>query len=156
MASYDEYRLRGMLSIVPSDSQFRIFNKVHQAVFTASRGRLLGKFYGMPALALTTTGRKSGKPRTSMLTAPVRDGERIVLVASKGGAPTHPMWFLNLRDNPDVEVLMNGKRRRMRAHVATPEERDALWPRVVAGYKGYAQYQTRTDRDIPVVVLEPA
>ncbi len=135
---------------------FKFMNNVHRAIFTATRGRVMGKFYGMPVLALTTTGRKSGEPRTSMLTSPIRDGERIVIVASKGGDPRHPAWFLNLKANPDVEVLYEGKKRKMRAHVATPEEKAGLWPRVVESYKGYGQYQTKTTREIPLVLLDPA
>ena len=111
----------------------------------------------MPVLELTTTGRKSGQPRSVMLTSPVQLGDTIVIVASRGGDDHHPAWFLNLRDDPDVEVAFAGKQKRsMRARVATPQERAALWPRVTAAYKGYNSYQTRTDREIPLVLLEPA
>ncbi len=109
----------------------------------------------MPVVQLTTIGRKSGQPRTVMLTSPVHDDDRVVLVASYGGDDRHPAWFLNLRDNPKVELTMEGRRRRMRARVASTDEKAELWPRVVAGYRGYAQYQTRTRRDIPLVILEP-
>jgi deazaflavin-dependent oxidoreductase (nitroreductase family) len=109
----------------------------------------------MPVLALTTTGRKSGKKRTTMLTSPVQDGDAIVVVASYGGDDRHPQWFLNLRDNPDVEITMNGTTRPMRARVASPDEKAELWPRVVEAYRGYGQYQRRTDRDIPLVICEP-
>jgi deazaflavin-dependent oxidoreductase (nitroreductase family) len=116
---------------------------------------VFGKLMGMPALMLTTTGRKSGAKRRSMLTSPVQDGDDVVIVASWGGDDRHPKWYLNLEANPDVEVVMGGKKREMRAHVATPEEKAELWPKVVAKYKGYGQYQTRTDRDIPLVILSP-
>jgi deazaflavin-dependent oxidoreductase (nitroreductase family) len=91
-----------------------------------------------------------------LLTSPVRDGEAIVVVASRGGADHHPAWFLNLRDNPDVEVAVGGEAKRpMRARVADADERARLWPQVVAKYKGYGNYQAKTDREIPLVLLEP-
>lgn len=137
------------------DGVARLVTSFHRLVFTSSSGRLLNRIAGMPVLTLTTTGRKSGKRRTTMLTSPLEEDGRVVLVASYGGDPRHPTWFLNLRSNPDVEITMNGARRRMRARVATPEEREALWPRVVAAYRGYGQYQRRTSREIPLVILEP-
>jgi deazaflavin-dependent oxidoreductase (nitroreductase family) len=140
-----------------SDVVFRFTNAIHRGVFKATNGKLMGKFFGMPVVMLTTTGRKSGKPRTSMLTSPTKDAHgNLVIVASKGGDAKHPMWFLNLRANPTVEATFEGKRRTMRARVATPDERDELWPQVVAGYKGYGAYQEKTDRVIPLVILEPA
>lgn len=133
----------------------RTVTGAHAEVFRRTRGRIGGSLFGMPTLLLTTTGRKTGKRRTTMLTTPVQDGDTVVLVASYGGDSRHPVWFLNLRDNPDVEITLQGQVRRMRARVATAEEKEQLWPRVVAAYGGYAQYQKRTDRDIPLVVLEP-
>ena len=130
-------------------------NTIHRSVFLATNGRVFGKLMGMPALMLTTTGRKSGKKRQSMLTSPVQDGEDVVIVASWGGDDRHPKWYLNLQSNPDVEIVMGGRKRGMRARVATPDEKAELWPRVVATYKGYGQYQTRTDREIPLVILSP-
>ena len=137
------------------DLMARVVTGAHEAVFRASGGRLLSSCGGMPVLVLTTVGRKSGQPRSTMLTAPVRDGERLVLVASYGGDDRHPAWFLNLRDNPDVTVTMDGRTRPMRARVASPEEKADLWPRVVAAYQGYGGYQSRTSREIPVVIIEP-
>jgi deazaflavin-dependent oxidoreductase (nitroreductase family) len=125
-------------------------------MFTATSGRVGNKVAGMPVVMLTTTGRKSGRKRTTMLTTPVASDDQVILVASYGGDPRHPKWFLNLRDNPEVELTRAGKRRKMHARVATPEERDELWPKVTGTYRGYAQYQTRTTRDIPLVILEPA
>ncbi|HVF75585.1 MAG TPA: nitroreductase family deazaflavin-dependent oxidoreductase [Acidimicrobiales bacterium] len=127
----------------------------HAAVFRLTDGRVGGKLFGMPTLLITTTGRKSGKARTTMLTTPMHDDDTVVLVASYGGDSRHPTWFLNLRDNPDVEVVLEGRTRRMKARVASAEEKATLWPQVIAGYKGYDAYQRRTDRDIPVVILEP-
>ena len=132
-----------------------VVNAIHRNVFLATNGRVFGKLMGMPALMLTTTGRKTGAKRQSMLTSPVQDGENVVIVASWGGDDRHPKWYLNLQANPDVEVVMAGKKQDMRAHVATPEEKAELWPRVVATYKGYGQYQTKTDREIPLVILSP-
>jgi len=111
----------------------------------------------MPVVELTTRGRKSGQPRRVMLTSPVQEGDAIVIVASRGGDDHHPAWFLNLRDDPNVEVAFAGNpTQRMRARVATPEERAALWPRITDAYQRYAGYQTKTDREIPLVLLESA
>jgi deazaflavin-dependent oxidoreductase (nitroreductase family) len=140
-------KLRGTL--------IRLVTRVHAAVFRGSGGRLASRGAGMPVLMLTTTGRKSGQPCTAMLTSPVQDGDKIVLVASFGGSDRHPAWFLNLRDNPAVDVLMNGRSGSMRARVASQEEKSRLWPRVVKAYSGYEAYQQRTSRDIPLVILEP-
>jgi deazaflavin-dependent oxidoreductase (nitroreductase family) len=137
------------------DVTMRLVTGIHRAVFRMSSGRLANRGYGMPVLELTTTGRKTGKRRSTMLTSPVQEGDNVVLVASYGGDDRHPTWFLNLRDDPKVEITMDGRTRPMRARVASPEEKAALWPRVVAAHKGYAQYQERTDRDIPLVILEP-
>ena len=110
----------------------------------------------MPVVKLTTIGRKSGQPRSVMLTSPVQQGDTIVVVASRGGDDTHPAWFLNLRDNPNVEVAMKGAKRPYVARVASADERADLWPKVTAEYKNYAGYQTKTEREIPSVLLEPA
>ena len=142
---------------MPTDLQLKTMNTIHRALLKISAGRLGWRAGGMPVLELTTTGRRSGQPRTVMLTSPVQEGTSIVIVASRGGDDHHPAWFLNLRDHPDVEVAFAGKpTQSMRARVATPEERAALWPRVTAAYKGYANYQTKTDREIPLVMLESA
>jgi deazaflavin-dependent oxidoreductase (nitroreductase family) len=137
------------------DLTARAFNVFHRGVVHASGGRIGGKGFGMPVAILTTTGRKSGKTRQTMLTSPVHDDQRVVLVASYGGDDRQPAWFLNLRDEPHVQLEMQGITRDMRARVATPDEKISLWPEVVSAYKGYARYQTRTDRDIPLVILEP-
>lgn len=132
----------------------RGINAFHRTLFNVSKGRVAGKLFGMPVLVLETTGRKSGQPRRTMLTSPLHEDARVVLVASYGGDPRHPAWFLNLRENPEVEVTMQGRRRPMRARVATDDEKADLWPRVVEAYRGYGQYQARTDRQIPLVILE--
>jgi deazaflavin-dependent oxidoreductase (nitroreductase family) len=141
---------------MPSDFSLKAMNAVHRAFLTLSGGLIGWKVAGMSALELTTTGRKSGQPRTVMLTSPTQEGTTIVIVASRGGDDHHPGWFLNLRDNPDVTVAFAGKPKEpMRARVATEEERVELWPRVTAAYKGYAGYQQKTEREIPLVLLEP-
>jgi len=108
----------------------------------------------VPTLLLTTIGRKSGK----VLTLPLifgRSGPNYVVVASKGGAPAHPAWYLNLQDKPEVRVQVKAEKFTALAHTADAAERVALWPMMVAIYGPYAQYQTKTDRQIPVVVLKP-
>ncbi|MBY0276207.1 nitroreductase family deazaflavin-dependent oxidoreductase [Candidatus Binatia bacterium] len=134
----------------------RFVTRLHETLFRVSGGRVLGNAAGMPVVMLTTTGRKSGRKHTSMLTSPVKLGDGVVLVASYGGSDHHPDWFLNLRANPVVDVVMRGYAGPMRARVATREEKSALWPQVVAAYSDYAVYQERTTRDIPLVVLERA
>lgn len=129
---------------------------LHRAVYEATDGRLFGRVGLMPVVMLTTTGRKTGQRRTTMLAAPVRDGDRVVLVASRGGSPRHPEWYLNLRANPQVELTMRGTTTPMVARVASPAEKADLWPRITRTYPGYALYQLRTSREIPVVILEPA
>lgn len=138
------------------DIAARVVTELHRTILRATGGRVGSSGFGMQVLQLTTIGRKSGAPRTIVLTSPVQEGETLVIVASYGGDNRHPAWFLNLRDNPDVEVEMRGRKRAMRARVASPDERIALWPRVTAAYKGYAAYQRRTDREIPLVLLEPS
>jgi deazaflavin-dependent oxidoreductase (nitroreductase family) len=137
------------------DLMARYWTGLHEAVYRATGGRLFNRFGRLPVVMLTTTGRRSGRRRNTMLISPVQDGDRVVLVASYGGDDRHPAWFLNLRDNPDVELTLDGRTRPMRARVATAEEKAELWPRVTRVYRGYEQYQRRTDRDIPLVILEP-
>ena len=109
----------------------------------------------MPVVELHTVGRESGKPRSAMLTAPVHDGDRYVLVASKAGGPRHPFWYLNLVANPDVELTVRGRTVPMHARTATAAERAELWPRITREYGGYAGYQRKTKREIPVIICEP-
>jgi deazaflavin-dependent oxidoreductase (nitroreductase family) len=109
---------------------------------------------GATALLLTTTGRKTGQPRTQPLIF-ARDGDDYLVVASMGGAPKHPSWYLNLVDHPDAEVQVKGDVVPVRAHTATDEEKPRLWKIVTGQWPNYDVYQTRTDRQIPVVVLSP-
>ena len=112
-----------------------------------------GRLAGMPVLLLTTRGRTTGRPRTVPLTW-FCDGDAIVLVASYGGDERHPGWYRNLCADPRVEVVQGHTRRTLTARTATPAEHDRLWPTIVATYPGYARYQSRTTRPIPLVVLE--
>jgi deazaflavin-dependent oxidoreductase (nitroreductase family) len=129
--------------------------KGHTIVYRATGGRIGHRLPGAPpSLLLDHVGAKSATKRTTPLTY-VRDGDNFVLVASKGGHPKHPAWFHNLRANPDVTIQVGSERKAVRARVATPEERARLWPKVVATYSGYAGYQERTEREIPLVILEP-
>ena len=137
------------------DQVAKAANVMHESLFKATNGRIGGKVMGMPALILTTTGRKSGARRTTMLTAPIVDGDTVVLVASYGGDDREPAWSLNLRAEPEVEITMDGRVRPMTARIASAEEKAELWPRVTSTYKGYAGYQTKTNRDIPLIILTP-
>jgi deazaflavin-dependent oxidoreductase (nitroreductase family) len=142
---------------MPSDFALKTMNGLHRALLKVSGGKVGWQASRMPVLELTTTGRKSGQPRSVMLTSPYQEGATVVVVASRGGDDTHPAWFLNLRDNPDVEVAYKGApKQKMRARVADAGERERMWPLVVADHKNYAEYQTKTTREIPLVLLEPA
>ena len=141
---------------MPSDFGFKAMNSIHRLLLKVSGGRVGWTAMDMPVLELTTTGRKSGQPRSVMLTSPLQEGPVLVVVASRGGDDNAPAWFLNLQEDPDVEVSVQGNPARpMHARVANPAERERLWPLVTAAHKNYAGYQTRTTREIPLVLLEP-
>src|SRR3954454_18836124 len=109
---------------MPNDLTLKAMNGLHRALLKVTGGKVGWEAQRMPVVELTTTGRKSGQKRTVMLTSPLQEGDTIVVVASRGGDDTHPAWFLNLRDNPEVEVSIKGKPKQpMQAHVATPEQR---------------------------------
>jgi len=139
---------------VLKDNGAKLMNLAHRLVLTASGNRVLANPYGMPLVELHTKGRKSGLPRSCYLTAPVYDDQSVVLVASKGGDDRNPDWYRNLQAYPDAEVVINGTRRAVRARTASAAEKAELWPNIVAAYKGYDNYQRRTNRDIPVVICE--
>jgi deazaflavin-dependent oxidoreductase (nitroreductase family) len=133
---------------------FKVANKLHPAIIRLSGGRLGGRVVGMPVVVLTTTGRRTGQPRTTPLTAIEHEG-RSYVIASKGGDEKHPAWYLNLVAHPEVTVQRGGRTATMTARVLPSDERTAIWPVVTRTYKGYASYQERTDREIPVVELVP-
>ena len=140
------------------DLMLKVVNAAHRTVITVSGGRLGATAANMPVVKLTTTGRVSGKPRTVMLTAPIREHGRFVLVASKGGDDRHPDWYRNLVANPEVvlEPIDGDGPITLTARTATAAEKAEIWPRIATGDKGYAAYEKKTDRDIPVVICEPS
>lgn len=142
---------------MPSDLFFKVMNKAHRGLLKVSGGRIGWTLRNMPVLELTTIGRRSGTPRSVMLTSPHQENERFVIVASKGGESTNPDWFLNLRKTPHVIVTMKGDRtRNMISRVASAKDRERLWPMVINKHRNYASYQETTDREIPLVIIEPA
>jgi deazaflavin-dependent oxidoreductase (nitroreductase family) len=142
---------------MPSNFSLKTMNSVHRALQWITRGRVGWNMGGMPVIELTTIGRRSGVARTTMLTSPLREGDAYVVVASRGGDDQHPAWFLNLRDNPRVEAIIEGRpQSAMLARVATTEERARMWPIIAQRYSNYAGYQEKTKREIPLVLLEPA
>ena len=132
----------------------KVIGIVHTSLYKMSGGKLTRKMRGSEVVLLTTTGRKSGKKRTSPLFG-LADGDNWTLIASQGGHPEHPNWYLNLRDNPEVELQVGSKTMRMRAETAVGGERDRLWSKMGLMYDGYNDYQKLTRRVIPVVVLKP-
>ena len=137
------------------DAGFKLLNVTHRTALRVTGGRWPHTLFGMPGVELHTIGRTSGQRRSTFLASPVHDENRVVLVASKGGDPRDPQWYRNLAVHPDVEVTMNGETRPMRARTASPEEKAALWPEILAVYRHYESYQKRSGRDIPVVICEP-
>src|SRR5215204_7667214 len=149
-----EALIKGPARMKAKDAFYKVGTNIHRAVFNVSKGRIFGKAFGMPLIELVTTGRRSGKERSTMLAVPITNGDRLVLVASFGGDERHPAWHLNLQANPEVRATTAGSTRTMIARIATEEERADLWPRITSVFEGYARYQKRTERPIPVVILE--
>ena len=131
-----------------------VMGGTHAALYRVTRGKVGGTMLKVPILLLITRGRKSGKKRTTPLMFS-RDGDNLVLIASVGGAPRNPAWYWNLQGG-EAEVQVGSERRRVRARDAEGEERERLWAQMVALYPNYAEYQKKTTRQIPVVVLEPS
>jgi deazaflavin-dependent oxidoreductase (nitroreductase family) len=133
----------------------KVMSRCNTWIYRISGGRVGGRFpSGAPVLLLTTIGRKTGRPQTAPLLY-LKDGDNYVVVASKGGMSHNPLWFKNLEANPSVEIEVGNHKLPMTARRATDTEKTALWPKLVAMYASYADYQARTERDIPVVILKP-
>jgi deazaflavin-dependent oxidoreductase (nitroreductase family) len=132
-----------------------LLTELNTALYRLSGGRVGGSLKGAPVLLLEHVGRRSGKRRTTPLLY-LRDGENLVLVASRGGSDAQPAWWLNLRAAGRATVQIGRRRFAVSAREATPEERARLWPKLVEMYPDYAAYQRRTSRQIPVVILRPA
>ncbi len=147
---------RSTFSVMALNPILKVAGGIHRAVLKLSGGRFGSTMGGMPVLELVTTGRKSGQPHSLLLTAPVRDGDTLVIVASRGGDDHHPHWYLNLEANPEVTVSLDGETTAMIARIADAEKRAELWPKVVAASDNYRKYQEKTDREIPLVLLDPA
>jgi deazaflavin-dependent oxidoreductase (nitroreductase family) len=126
----------------------------HIQAYVESDGKQGYLWRGVPALLLTYRGRKSGKLRRTALIYG-RDGANYLVVASNGGAPNHPQWYLNLLENPEVDVQVAAEKFAARGRTATPEEKQRLWPVMSKIFPQYDQYQANTSRDIPIVILEP-
>ncbi len=125
----------------------------HARRYIASNGEDGHIWNGVPTLLLTTTGRRSGEPRLTPLIYG-KDGDRYLIVASRGGSPRHPQWYRNLVEQPEVQVQVGAERFKARARTANATEKPALWRRMTSIWPGYDEYQTKTSREIPVVILE--
>jgi deazaflavin-dependent oxidoreductase (nitroreductase family) len=136
------------------DSAVRRWSRLHALAYRTTGGRVGRRLVGNDMLLLTTTGHVSGRRHTVPLLY-LRDCDRLVVIASYGGRPSHPVWYYNLVADSAVEVQVDDSRMAMRARTATESERESWWPRIESAYDGYAVYQSRTDRVIPVVFLEP-
>lgn len=133
----------------------KVMSRLNTWLYRGTGGKLGAKWmYGAPIMLLTTVGRKSGRRFTTPLLY-LRDGDNVVCVASKGGMDHHPLWYRNLQANPEVEVQIGTERRAMRARTAADTEKAAVWPRLAAMYPDFDDYQARTQRNIPVVILAP-
>ena len=136
------------------DTLFRVATTLHTQLYRRTGGKLGGSMFKSQLMLLTTTGRRSGQPRTAPLMC-VRDGDRYLAIGSFGGDDRDPQWFKNLQATPEATIQLGSDTIPVRAMVATQEEKKALWPKAIAAYKGYDSYQRKTSRDIPVVILTP-
>jgi deazaflavin-dependent oxidoreductase (nitroreductase family) len=138
----------------PANLALKLGSSVHAGVYRATGGKLFGRMGKSPILLLNTVGRRSGKERSTPLLYVV-DGEDFVIIASKGGAPTHPAWYLNLMANQDATVEVGDRRVRVRAEEVDGEEKVRLWRKMADMYPTYDDYQKKTQREIPLLVLHP-
>jgi deazaflavin-dependent oxidoreductase (nitroreductase family) len=138
----------------PAKLALKLGSGAHAGVYRATGGKLFGRMGKSPILLLNTVGRKTGRKRTSPLLY-VMDGEDFVIIASKGGAAAHPAWYLNLRANPEATVEIGDREVQVEAEVADPEEKTRLWQKMVEMYPAYDDYQRKTGREIPLLILHP-
>lgn len=138
----------------PANLALKLGTGVHSGIYRATRGKLFGRMGKSPLLLLNTVGRKTGRKRTTPLIY-VMDGENFVIIASKGGAPTHPAWYLNLMANPDVKVEVGDREVHVKAEEVYGEDKSRLWRKMVETYPTYDDYQMKTERKIPLLVLRP-
>jgi deazaflavin-dependent oxidoreductase (nitroreductase family) len=138
----------------PARLALKLGSGVHAGVYRATGGKLFGRMGKSPILLLNTVGRKTGRKRSSPLLY-VIDGEDFVIIASKGGAAAHPAWYLNLSANPEATVEIGDREVRVEAEVADPEEKARLWQKMVKMYPTYDDYQRKTEREIPLLILRP-
>ena len=130
------------------------FSRFNARRYIKSKGASMGQFGGRDICVASMTGAKSGKQRdVPLMYVPYNDG--VILVASLGGAPKHPTWYYNLVKNPDIDVYVKGEKLALRARMASAAEKAEVWPVCCDHYPDYANYQARTDRDIPVFICEP-
>lgn len=137
------------------DSTAQRLSALHTRIFRITKGRIGRRLVNNDMLLLTTTGRRTGAPRTVPLLY-LTAGKSLVVVASWGGRTNHPLWYENLREEAEVVVQVLGETSSRVARTATEDERAEWWPRVLSAHSGYAEYQSRTDRQIPIVFLDPS
>lgn len=136
-------------------STIRLIGRLHAWLWQLARGKLGNAFGRAPFMMLTTKGRKTGRLRTTPVLY-LEDGGDLIVVASFGGNDMHPAWYLNLERCPEAEVIVKGERRRLLAHIASPEEKKLIWPRLVKMYSNFDIYQQQTNREIPLLRLSEA
>jgi deazaflavin-dependent oxidoreductase (nitroreductase family) len=132
----------------------QFFIGLYTFLYRLSGGAIGGKMMGMPVLLLNSTGRKTGKQRTTPVSY-FRDGDSYVVTASNGGADRHPGWFYNLRSNPEMTIQVMAENLKVVAEQASPEERSRLWAKLIQLAPGFAQYQQKSSREIPMFILRP-
>ena len=136
---------------LPPKGFIRFFTQLNVIVYRLTGGRLMNRMEGAPICLVTMTGRKSGQQKTICLMYTPHE-DKVLLVASLGGAPKHPVWYYNLKAQPEITIQIGSRERRMIAREASADERLALWPVVVANYRSFEAYQKRTEREIPMFV----
>lgn len=139
------------------DGQLQVLNCIHRLLLNLSQGKIGNTLSNMPVFRVTTSGRNSGQPHTVLLTAPIHHGSTYVFVASKGGDDRDPDWYCNMLSNPEfiLEPASGKGSVTLVARTASNEEKNRLWPQITETYKGYDRYQSRSKRNIPVIIAEP-